>query len=115
MRETELAYLISIPCYFRDPKDRSKILERPDYARCWAPKKDCQLIDNEDDLAEEVQPDTLHDLGNEYDGAYPDYEPELSEVDETPEVSDSHLKFCPECGKDSFDLETGICIKCGFN
>jgi hypothetical protein len=57
----------------------------------------------------------VYDLGNEYDGAYPDYEPELSEVDETPEVSDSHLKLCPECGKESFDLETGICIECGFN
>lgn len=57
----------------------------------------------------------VYDLGNEYDGAYPDYEPELSEVDETPEVSDSHLKLCPECGKASFDLETGICIECGFN
>jgi hypothetical protein len=62
-----------------------------------------------------LDPKATHDLGNEYDGAYPDYKPELSEVDETPEVSDSHLKLCPECGKASFDLETGICIKCGFN
>jgi hypothetical protein len=57
----------------------------------------------------------VYDLGNEYDGAYPDYEPELSEVDETPEVSDSHLKLCPECGKETFDIETGICVDCGFN
>jgi rubrerythrin len=48
----------------------------------------------------------LHDLGNEYDGGYPT---------ETPEVSDSHLKLCPECGKERFDPETGICIDCGFN
>ena len=56
-----------------------------------------------------------HDLGNEYDGAYPDYKPELPEVDETSEISDSHLKLCPECGKDTFDIETGICLDCGFN
>lgn len=54
----------------------------------------------------------LHDLGNEYDGGYPTEKPELSEIDE---VSDSHLALCPECGKDSFDTETGICVECGFN
>jgi hypothetical protein len=49
----------------------------------------------------------IHDLGNEYDGGYPA---------ETPEVSDSQLTLCPECGsKNTFDLETGICIECGFN
>jgi len=57
-----------------------------------------------DFLDEEVE--EVHDLGNEYDGGYPA---------ETPEVSDSHLKFCPECGKETFDIETGICIECGFN
>jgi Zn finger protein HypA/HybF involved in hydrogenase expression len=34
---------------------------------------------------------------------------------ETSEVSDSHLKLCPECGKETFDIETGICVDCGFN
>ena len=48
----------------------------------------------------------IHDLGNEYDGGYPA---------ETSEVSDSHLKLCPECGKETFDIETGICVNCGFN
>lgn len=56
------------------------------------------------ELVEEVE--ELHDLGNEYDGGYPA---------ETPEVSDSHLRLCPECGKESFDIETGICVDCGFN
>lgn len=37
------------------------------------------------------------------------------EADETSEVSDSHLKLCPECGKETFDIETGICVDCGFN
>jgi hypothetical protein len=58
---------------------------------------------DEEDLTETAE---LHDLGNEYDGGYPA---------ETPEVSDSHLKLCPECGKESFDIETGICVDCGFN
>ena len=31
------------------------------------------------------------------------------------EASDSHLTLCPECGKETFDTETGICVDCGFN
>lgn len=65
-----------------------------------------------DFLDEEVEPEELHDLGSEYDGGYPKEEPKLSEIDE---VSDSHLALCPECGKDAFDTETGICVNCGFN
>jgi hypothetical protein len=64
---------------------------------------------------EDLDPEELHDLGNEYDGGYPTEKPELPEVDETPEVSDPFLGTCPECGKESFDSETGICISCGFN
>lgn len=54
----------------------------------------------------DVEPEAVYDLGNTYDGGYPD---------ETSEVSDSHLKLCPECGKETFDIETGICVECGFN
>jgi hypothetical protein len=62
---------------------------------------------------EELESDEMHDLGNEYDGGYPkDNKPELPEIDE---VSDAHLKLCPECGKTTFDTETGICVNCGFN
>ena len=25
------------------------------------------------------------------------------------------LTLCPECGKNSFDPETGVCVNCGFN
>ena len=64
---------------------------------------------------EDFDPEELHDLGNEYDGAYPTENPELPEEDEIQEVSDSHLKLCPECGKETFDIETGICVECGFN
>jgi hypothetical protein len=49
---------------------------------------------------EDLNPEEIHDLGNEYDGGYP---------------AKSHLKLCPECGKESFDTETGICVDCGFN
>ncbi len=54
---------------------------------------------------EDLDPEELHDLGNEYDGGHP-------EIDD---VSDSHLELCPECGKETFDTETGICVECGFN
>jgi hypothetical protein len=67
--------------------------------------EDVQVIP-EDELDEELDLEALHDLGNEYDGGYPA---------EIPEVSDSHLKLCPECGKNTFDIETGICVECGFN
>lgn len=58
---------------------------------------------------EELESETVRDLGNTYDGGYP---AEPAEIDE---VSDSHLKLCPECGKETFDLETGVCVECGFN
>lgn len=70
-------------------------------------KEDCERARHMDEaLSENAAPEELHDLGNEYDGGYPA---------ETPEVSDSHLKLCPECGKEAFDIETGICVDCGFN
>ncbi len=62
--------------------------------------------------AKESKLEELHDLGNEYDGAYPNKKPELPETDE---VSDFQLTICPECGEEAFDAETGICIACGFN
>lgn len=62
------------------------------------------------ELVEEVE--ELHDLGSTYDGGYPEEKPELPEI---PEVLDPYLKLCPECGKETFDTETGVCISCGFN
>jgi hypothetical protein len=66
----------------------------------------CTKPDGTEEVFEGFNPEIVHDLGNEYDGGYPA---------ETPEVSDSHLKLCPECGKETFDIETGICVDCGFN
>ncbi len=69
-------------------------------------------VNNQYTLDEELEGNEIYDLGNEYDGGYPANKPELPETDE---VSDSHLRLCPECGKESFDTETGICVDCGFN
>jgi hypothetical protein len=81
------------------PKDRAG------YQEWWnMVAKEISLQLNKFKLFEGV--DELHDLGNEYDGGYPA---------ETPEVSDPYLKICPECGKETFDIETGICVGCGFN
>lgn len=66
----------------------------------------CTKPDGTEEVFEGFDPEIIHDLGNEYDGGYPA---------ETPEVSDSHLRLCPECGKETFDIETGICVGCGFN
>ncbi len=38
IQETEKAFLISVPCYYRDSKDRTKILDKPEYIKVWAPK-----------------------------------------------------------------------------
>lgn len=81
--------------------------ETPENYRKWASAiagEVSRQLNNQ--LGEDIEPDELHDLGNEYDGGYPN---------ETPEVSNSHLKLCPECGKETFDIETGICVDCGFN
>ena len=67
---------------------------------------------SKEQFTEELEPKEIHDLGNEYDGGYPAEDPELPEIDG---VSDSHLRLCPECGKNAFDTETGICVDCGFN
>jgi hypothetical protein len=37
----------------------------------------------------------------------------LEELEE-PEDYRRRLTMCPECGTDSFDIETGVCINCGF-
>lgn len=54
----------------------------------------------------------VHDLGNEYDGGYPANEYEAPEIEK---VSEFHLALCPECGDETFDHETGVCINCGFH
>ena len=84
-----------------------EVPEDPEKYRDWASAVASEVsrqLNNQ--LDEDIEPDELHDLGNEYDGGYPA---------ETLEVSDSHLKLCPECGKETFDIETGICVDCGFN
>lgn len=84
-----------------------EVPEEPEKYRDWASAVACEVsrqLNNQ--LGEDIEPDELHDLGNEYDGGYPA---------ETSEVSDPTLQVCPECGKETFDIETGICVDCGFN
>lgn len=45
IQETEKAYLVSVPCYFRNPKDRSQILDTPNYIAVWAPKSRCVKLE----------------------------------------------------------------------
>ena len=45
IQETEKAYLVSVPCYFRNPKDRSQILDTPNYIAVWVPKSRCVKLD----------------------------------------------------------------------
>jgi hypothetical protein len=73
-------------------------------------------------ISEEVEPEAVRDLGNEYDGGYPAddivSEPEEKSMLEELEDADSYksrLVMCPECGFETLDVETGICINCGFN
>ena len=60
------------------------------------------------------EPEMPHDLGNEYDGGYP----EDNKLDTLEEAADyrKRLDLCPECGAEqAFDHETGFCLECGFN
>ena len=55
----------------------------------------------------------IHDLGNEYDGGYPEIDP----VDTLEEAADyrKRLTACPECGDEhSLDQTTSFCLNCGF-
>ena len=100
IKDIENNYDIEVP---EDP------VKYADWASVVASEVSRQL---NDPLDEDIEPEELHDLGSTYDGGYPEEKPELPEI---PEVSDSHLKLCPECGKEAFDIETGICVECGFN
>jgi hypothetical protein len=124
-------------------------------------------------ISEEVEPEAVHDLGNTYDGGYPEIRtwicyhngndlgtveaateedaylkmeqtwpeynynnedvqviPAEADIEDLTEASlsdnagaedidqdnyKSHLVLCPECGFETLDVETGICINCGFN
>ncbi len=44
IQETDKAYLVQVPCYYRNQQDRSKIEERPKYVKCWVPKAQTELI-----------------------------------------------------------------------
>lgn len=81
----------------------------PEKYRDWASAIACEVSRQlNNPLAEEVE--EVHDLGNTYDGGYP--EDELEDA----ETYRSRLELCPECGDEhSYDKETNFCINCGFN
>lgn len=71
-----------------------------------------------DEEAEEPtkEPESLHDLGNEYDGGYPkETSKSVLEELEDADVYRERLALCPECGENTFDHDTGLCLNCGFN
>ena len=45
IQETDKAYLVSVPCYFRNPQDRSQILDTPRYIAVWVPKTRCVKLE----------------------------------------------------------------------
>lgn len=45
LQETDKAYLIVIPCYFRNQLDHSKLEEHPVYVKCWVPKQSTEIIE----------------------------------------------------------------------
>lgn len=47
IQETSKAYLVKVPCYFRNAQDRTKIEEHPNYYRCWVNKTNTEFIDEE--------------------------------------------------------------------
>ena len=46
IQETDKAYLLNIPCYYRSQPDRSKFEEQPRYVRCWVPKAQVEIIED---------------------------------------------------------------------
>lgn len=84
-----------------------------------------ELLAHYKEDAEEAAREEFQERFDNYEPDYDDYYEEsvatktetksmLEELEE-PDVYRQHLIICPECGTDSFDAETGICINCGFN
>jgi hypothetical protein len=113
IQETDKAYLVTVPCYYRNQQDHSKFEERPKYIKCWVPKAQTEFI-NESVGEDSADAEVLHDLGNTYDGGYPSEGSRLAELEDADEYS-KRLTMCPECGEKSYDAETSLCISCGFN
>jgi hypothetical protein len=81
-----------------------------------------ELLDYYEESAKEAAQEKFQD---EYDNYEPEYfydeslnigksKSMLEELEDS-ETYRSRLGLCPECDTHSFDNETGICIKCGFN
>ena len=57
IKETDKGVLVNVPCYYRDPKDRTKILDKPKYIEVWAAKTKTKPItesfEDDDDIETE--------------------------------------------------------------
>lgn len=76
-----------------------------------------QLFDQfESDAEEKYQKEVWEEWNNRYNESVEEaaVEKNLLETLEESEDYKKRLMMCPECGEDSFDPETGICINCGF-
>lgn len=81
-----------------------------DEAREAAEKEEQEDFDNrEPDYDEDERYFTYFESAAEPAGAE-----NLLETLEEAEDYKKRLKMCPECGEDALDLETGVCINCGF-
>ena len=72
----------------------------------------------EEDFRERSQEEyQMNNLAAAQDRAYDEWRDErlFSESAQKPDDYRKHLTMCPECGDNSFDTETGICVACGFN
>lgn len=76
-----------------------------------------QLFDQfESDAEEKYQKEVWEEWSNKCNESAEEtpVEKNLLETLEESEDYKKRLMMCPECGEDSFDPETGICINCGF-
>ena len=64
IRESDKGMLVTVPCYYRDPKDRAKILDTPKYIEVWAPKSNTKPItesfEDDDDMTDQEFAEALY-------------------------------------------------------
>ena len=76
-----------------------------------------ELKDHYEEAAREAFQEENHGSYDEWYGNYWESLKTSGNLEKLEEAADyrKRLSLCPECGTDSFDSETGICVNCGFN
>lgn len=60
IKETDNGVLVSVPCYYRDQKDRTKISDTPKYIEVWLPKAQTKPItESVDDLDDDIESESF--------------------------------------------------------